>query len=156
MYSDRSPDAAQNCTMLYLNRQLTAAGKRQTTDRRFTSKKSSSIISARDATPLNWNHLKRTTRRPAMGELAALASEENFFYLSLFSWLLLHDLTTLSPQWWSGRSTTAYIMLDLRSLTWELWRKPKAVRLLIASPHNQPMYPKMCSIDIFLNLQPVG
>ena len=32
----------------------------------------------------------------------------------------------------------------------------KAVRLLIASHHNQPMYAKMCSIDIFHNLQLVG
>ena len=31
-----------------------------------------------------------------------------------------------------------------------------AVRLYIASIHNQPMYPKMCSMDIFVNLQPVG
>ena len=32
----------------------------------------------------------------------------------------------------------------------------KAVRLFIASPHNQPMYPKMCSTDIVDNLQLVG
>ena len=32
----------------------------------------------------------------------------------------------------------------------------KAVRLFIASLHNQPTHPKMCSIDIFINLQPVG
>ena len=31
----------------------------------------------------------------------------------------------------------------------------KAVRLSIASLHNQQMYPNMCSIDIFVNLQPV-
>ena len=33
---------------------------------------------------------------------------------------------------------------------------PKAVRLFIASLHNQPMYPKMCLIDIFVDLQLVG
>ena len=32
----------------------------------------------------------------------------------------------------------------------------KDVRLFIASLHNQPIYPKMCYIDIFVNLQPVG
>ena len=36
------------------------------------------------------------------------------------------------------------------------WALAKDVRLFIASLHNQPMYPKMCSIDIFVNLQPVG
>ena len=32
----------------------------------------------------------------------------------------------------------------------------KAVRLFIASFHSQPMYPKMCSIDIFVDLRPVN
>ena len=32
----------------------------------------------------------------------------------------------------------------------------KVVQLFIASFHNQPMYPKMCSIDIFDKLQLVG
>ena len=32
----------------------------------------------------------------------------------------------------------------------------KAVRLFIESLHNQPLYPKLCSIDIFVNIQPTG
>ena len=32
----------------------------------------------------------------------------------------------------------------------------KALRLFIASLANHQMYPKMGSIDIFINLQPVG
>ena len=32
----------------------------------------------------------------------------------------------------------------------------RTVRLYIASLHNQLMYPKMCSIDIFVDIQPVG
>ena len=32
----------------------------------------------------------------------------------------------------------------------------KSVRLFIASHHSQPMYPKMGSIDVFVDLQPVG
>ena len=32
----------------------------------------------------------------------------------------------------------------------------KAARLFIAPLHNQPMYPKMCYVDIFANLQLVG
>ena len=35
-----------------------------------------------------------------------------------------------------------------------LWRK--LYDIFIASLHNQPMYPKMCYINIFVNLQPVG
>ena len=36
------------------------------------------------------------------------------------------------------------------------WALAKAVRLFIASLYNQPMYPKMWSIDIFVSPQPVG
>ena len=35
-----------------------------------------------------------------------------------------------------------------------LWRK--LYDWFIASLHNQQMHPKMCFIDIFVNLQPVG
>ena len=49
-----------------------------------------------------------------------------------FPWLLVqfihiyvsqYKLTRSSPQWWSCRSTTAHIVLDLCSLIWGFWRK---------------------------------
>ena len=40
------------------------------------------------------------------------------------------------------------------SLTWGVGES--CTILFIASLDNQPMYPKMCSIDIFVNLQLVG
>ena len=58
-----------------------------------------------------------------------------------------------SPQWWSGRSMATHIVLHLLSL---IWGFGKRCRLSIASFHNQPMYPKMSSIDIFVNLLPTG
>ena len=48
---------------------------------------------------------------------------------------------------------TAHIVFDLWS---HIWALSKAVRLFIASLHNQSMYPKMCSIDIFDDLKLVG
>ena len=50
------------------------------------------------------------------------------------------------------RRTTTLIVLDLLSLIWG-FRESCAI---VASFHNQQMYPKMCSIDTFDNLQPVG
>ena len=43
-----------------------------------------------------------------------------------------------------------------RSAFTELGTFAKAVRLFITSLHNQPMYLKMCTNYIFVNLQPVG
>ena len=65
-------------------------------------------------------------------------------------------LTRSSPQWLS-RSTTTHDC-DALICFHSFKALAKAVWLFITLFHNQPMpmYPKMCSIDIFLNLQPVG
>ena len=43
-----------------------------------------------------------------------------------------------------------------RSVFTHMGALANAVRLFIASFHNQLLYPKMCPIYIFVNLQPVG
>ena len=49
-----------------------------------------------------------------------------------------------SPQWWSDCSTTAHIVLDLRSLIWGFGESWTTVHCI----SHQPIYPKMCSTDI--------
>ena len=62
----------------------------------------------------------------------------------------LHNLTSQqkairsSPQWWSGRSTTAHIAFDLCSLTWALFGEGYTIAHNITYNHA-----KMCSNGIF-------
>ena len=44
--------------------------------------------------------------------------------------------TRSSPQWWSGRSTTAHIVLDLRSLIWSFGESCTIVRCITSTPAN--------------------
>ena len=53
--------------------------------------------------------------------------------------------TRSSPQWWSCRSMTAHIVLDLRSLIW-LGLLAKAVRLFMASLHSQSVFSNVPSV----------
>ena len=63
------------------------------------------------------------------------------------------NITRSSLQWWSSRSTTAHIVLDLRSFVWDL---AKAVRLFIALLYSQPIRAcsQMCSLGISIDLHP--
>ena len=58
-----------------------------------------------------------------------------------------------SAQWRPGRSTTAHVVLNLRSLIPAL---AKDVRLFVVSLQCLLMCSQLCSIDILVDLQPVG
>ena len=59
--------------------------------------------------------------------------------------------TRSSSQWWS---TTTHILCSICVHSFQALAK--AVRLFIASLHNQQMYPEICSMDIFVNRHPAG
>ena len=50
--------------------------------------------------------------------------------------LSVRKCTKLSTQWWSGRSTTANIVLDLRSLSWGFGESCTIVRFISSQPAN--------------------
>ena len=56
-----------------------------------------------------------------------------------------------SPQWWSGRSTTAHIVLDLRSPICSFGESFTIVNCVTSQPTN--VFPEMCSDDISDDLQ---
>ena len=62
--------------------------------------------------------------------------------------------TRSSPQWWSGRTTIAHIVLDLHSLIWGFGKS--CIRWFMASLHSQIMCSRICNIDIFVDLWDVG
>ena len=62
-------------------------------------------------------------------------------------------ITRSSPQWWSGRSTITHIVFRSAFTHLGLWQKLYDCSL---QHFSQPMGPKMCSIDIWVDLQLVG
>ena len=72
-----------------------------------------------------------------------------------------HDLHVLFDIINKVITTMVIVPLDdytycARSASTRLGALAKDVRLFIASLHSQLMYPKMCSVNIVVNLQPVG
>ena len=91
-------------------------------------------------------HLSKFEKRQKMPNLTGL------FALSLTQ--CQRSLTARStPQWRSGRSTTTLIVLYLRSI---IWGFGESCVIVLCITSQSAKGPKICSIDILVDIQPVG
>ena len=120
-------------------------------------------LKGRNSVTTDWaHHLEPSSGLITIVVITLYPHHLSFHPLMVFSvvivhfWLIKqgckHDLYTRSSPHIATRQPHILCSICFRSFG----TFAKAVRLFIASLHNWPMYPKMCSNDLFVKLKPVG